>query len=75
MAISFLIIQTIKLTNNATTNPHKPMKEVKIALIIKMLQAQAAQKAMLEKVDFLAAIMQGQIQIEAHKITADNHDT
>lgn len=51
------------------------MKEVKIALIIKMLQAQAAQKAMLEKVDFLAAIMQGQIQIEAHKITADNHDT
>lgn len=50
------------------------MKEVKIALIIKMLQAQAAQKAILEKVDFLGAIMREQTQIEAHKITADNHD-
>lgn len=50
------------------------MKEVKIASITKIPQTQAAQKAMLEKVDFLAAIMREQTQIEAHKITADNHD-
>ena len=48
------------------------MKEVKIALITKT--PQVAQKAMLEKVDFLAATMREQTQIEAHKITADNHD-